>query len=130
MKIKTRYSVLKAAGVCPQCQKPNPSSKWCCDDCREKYNAMSAAKDLELRREIIARLGGKCACCDLDDIRFLTIEHPNGGGRAHRKRIHGNRKLYRHYLTGQCDQPITILCWNCNEMTYYNGGVCPHKERG
>jgi hypothetical protein len=59
--------------------------------------------------------------------RFLTIDHINGGGSQHRKKIgHGHFYLWL-YNHGYPDG-YQVLCMNCNFGRYMNYGVCPHKE--
>jgi hypothetical protein len=77
------------------------------------------------RLAAIAAYGGKCACCQEATVQFLSIDHVNGGGSAHRKQIANNTYLWlrqRHYPEG-----FQVLCHNCNMA---NGlyGSCPHSS--
>lgn len=80
------------------------------------------------RVDCIIGLGGRCECCGLDDIRFLTIEHKTGGGTEHRNA----RDSYGVYVdikrSGYDLAKYGVLCYNCNCASNANGGVCPHKE--
>ena len=86
----------------------------------------------KLREIAINHYGGsppKCACCGEKEIRFLTLDHINGGGRKDR--------LSKNNLSGGLSGWIVknnfpggfqVLCMNCNWGKYINGGVCPHKN--
>src|SRR5262245_66611093 len=39
------------------------------------------------RQEAFDAYGGYCWCCGEEDYEFLTIDHPNGGGRKERKEL-------------------------------------------
>ena len=77
-----------------------------------------------IKETVITHFGGKCACCGMDEIRFLTIDHVNNDGREHRKEI-GRSSLYKWLL--RYDFPETYelqcLCYNCNFGKNHNGGV-------
>ena len=57
----------------------------------------------------------ECACCGLADYRFLTVDHVDGDGSAHRSGVK-KETPYR----------LQLLCWNCN-MAKGTSGDCPHK---
>jgi hypothetical protein len=70
----------------------------------------------------------KCACCSEDNIKFLTIDHPNGGGEAERKRTgHYGNSFYQWLRTMKYPDGYQVLCFNCNLGRECNGGICPHK---
>lgn len=59
---------------------------------------------------------GKIACqnCGFDDIRALSIDHLNGGGRQHRKQIGGGgQKTYNWLKKNNYPAGYQILCMNC-----------------
>ena len=90
-----------------------------------EYQARYRAK---IRKQIIDKYGGKCACCGEEAFKFLTIEHVNGDGSEHR-RSHGNN--YYGMLRELRDAPVsdayTVLCYNCNcARGHY--GHCPHES--
>ena len=66
----------------------------------------------------------ECECCKEKDIRLLTIDHINGGGKQHLIREgvkHLTEFLYYHnYPTG-----YRVLCYNCNK-SHGQYGYCPH----
>lgn len=84
-----------------------------------------------LRLEMIEAYGGSCSCCGENELAFLSLEHLNGDGKAHRLQFgeRGNsdgvvRDLKRR---GWPRDGYTILCFNCNMGKAVNGGVCPHQ---
>lgn len=85
-----------------------------------------------LRTRVIKSLGGKCYCCGLDDIRFLTIEHLNNDGNQDRwpsgRRVTGLRMLKKIIERG-FPEGVTVACYNCNCARQYagKGELCPHK---
>ncbi len=86
------------------------------------------------RAELIADLGGKCACCGEDTYEFLQIDHINDDG--HKHRYHegkkytstGNRYSYisiprlRDHI-----EELQVLCANCHNAKSFYGG-CPHQN--
>jgi hypothetical protein len=87
----------------------------------------------KLKAEVYAHYGNECACCGETEPKFLTLDHVNGGGRAHRKSLYAKGApgplavLYDIKKRGFPDD-IQILCFNCNCGRQANGGICPHKE--
>lgn len=75
--------------------------------------------------------GNKCACCGETEMKFLSIDHVNGGGNKHRKNFCGGSSIGLMIEIKRRGYPpeFQLLCMNCNSGKYRNGGVCPHKER-
>jgi hypothetical protein len=72
----------------------------------------------------------KCSCCPETEIRFLSIDHIDGGGRKHRKRIGGSSSaLYRWIMENNYPSSFQVLCMNCNFAKGQNN-ICPHKLNG
>lgn len=80
-----------------------------------------------LRTELIAAYGGRCACrnCPETNTAFLTLDHINGDGKAHRLQV-GSHTYADLRRKGFPRDGYRLLCWNCNAMTR-NGQVCPHE---
>jgi hypothetical protein len=73
-----------------------------------------------------------CACCGEDHIEFLTIDHVNGGGNAHRRSIGNGRTasgdVFYYWLRDNNYPPgFQVLCHNCNHAKTACGG-CPHQR--
>ncbi len=68
-----------------------------------------------------------CSCCGESDVRFLTIDHINGGGRQD-KDFNGGNNRYRKLISKGYPDGFQVLCFNCNCARAINGGICPHKD--
>ena len=68
----------------------------------------------------------KCACCGLQEIEFLTIDHIYGSGVQHRKKVGSGNTFYRWIVKNNFPKIFRVLCMNCN-FSYGHYGYCPHK---
>lgn len=134
-----QYNKNKALGLC-KCGKIPDLGKKCCPHC-----LLRAKKDSELhkvrrskqrkyerqqlRAAVIEGYGGKCNCCGCDWDEFLTIDHVNNDGKAHRDELGPNATLiiYREAIKTNFPPRYQLLCWNCNMGKSFAGGMCPHK---
>jgi hypothetical protein len=92
---------------------------------QRRYNA-------RLRTQVIEAKGGKCECCGDSEPRFLTLDHVNGDGAAHRRQYGDNagnstQAIYRWVRDHPCDPAFRLLCYNCN-CGRGASGRCPHEE--
>lgn len=74
--------------------------------------------------------GGKCSCppCGELNLKFLTVDHINGGGKKHVREVARGR-LYAWLIKNNFPKDeFRLLCWNCNCGRNHNGGTCPHME--
>lgn len=92
---------------------------------RDKWNANSKRQQDKLRRLVFDHYGWRCACCDEDHPEFLTIDHINEGGNAHRRTFTG--PIYRLFKKLGFPPEYQTLCWNCNAAKSIKGG-CPHQR--
>jgi len=70
-----------------------------------------------------------CACCGLDDTRFLSLDHiiPRSKTREHRQ--HDSSATYSQIAARKDKNAnIQVLCYNCN-LGKGNRALCPHKEK-
>lgn len=82
---------------------------------------------VKIRTEMVAAYGGCCECCGETELRFLTLEHKNGGGSKHRKELGGQGAvMVQLRRLGWPKTDYTVLCFNCNLVTK-DGLPCPHK---
>lgn len=80
------------------------------------------------KAELYAAYGNACACCGERREEFLTIDHINGGGRAHRKQLPNQDALYADIRRlGYPKDRFRLLCWNCNAATS-GRRLCPHQR--
>lgn len=69
----------------------------------------------------------RCACCDEERIEFLTINHLNGGGNAHRRTMTTN--FYLWLIQNDFPKDFNVLCLNCNfAQGHSRDGLCPHER--
>jgi len=98
--------------------------KW-----RKEALRKQSIKAKELKQEIVNHYGGKCACCGIKEICFLTIDHINNDGykskNGKKNRISGY--LWYKKIVKDYPKDLQILCFNCNVAKQHNGGECPHK---
>lgn len=116
-----------ARGLCHQCYARE--RYW--DDpkkFREEARRDGAEKRKRLRDEMVATYGGRCACanCPETNSAFLTLDHINGDGKAHRMKM-GSHTYADLRRQGWPTEGYRLLCWNCNAMTR-GGRMCPHEE--
>jgi len=94
----------------------------------EKYKTLQSKyhkdKRIMLRREVVDKLGHRCACCGESRYEFLAIDHIYGGGNQHRKTIKGER-VYAWLIKNNFPEGFQLLCHNCNMAKGFYG-ICPH----
>lgn len=102
---------------------------------REYYRHSKPAHTESMRKQkaklyelFFSRYGKTCLCCGESDKRFLSIEHLNNDGAAHRRSLAGRSPDHtirdlrkRGWPTG-----YATLCFNCNMGKARMGGACPH----
>lgn len=82
-----------------------------------------------MKNEVYEHYGNKCSCCEETEIRFLTIDHKNGGGTRHKAEVGGGGwPMYRWIIKNDFPDELQLLCANCNLGKYRNNGICPHKN--
>jgi hypothetical protein len=116
-----------AKGLCHQCY--SREKYW--DDpekYREEARKRGAEKRKRVRDEMVEAYGGRCACpnCPEANSAFLTLDHVNGDGKAHRVAM-GSHTYADLRRRGWPKDGYRLLCWNCNAMTR-GGRICPHEE--
>ncbi len=79
------------------------------------------------RKEAIEYYGNKCNCCDETIFRFLTIDHKNGRGNEHRRKLK-SKSIYIWLRQNNYPKEFQVLCFNCNCAKGFFGS-CPHKHR-
>lgn len=96
--------------------------------CKVCSNSSTSASTRRLKLEMIFAYGGRCSCCGESEEQFLTLEHKNHDGVAHRRTNNfGGVGVWRDLKRrGWPKDAYTIFCWNCNLATK-NGDPCPHE---
>lgn len=67
----------------------------------------------------------RCECCGEKTYAFLTIDHIDGGGCKHRKKLK-TAHIFRWILKNNFPTGFRVLCHNCNSSFGYYG-YCPHQ---
>jgi len=71
--------------------------------------------------------GPQCNCCSTLVNEFLTIDHINNDGAAHKREIGGGGiKLYLWLKRKGYPPGFQVLCMNCN-FAKGKYGLCPHQ---
>jgi len=81
----------------------------------------------KIKDKVFDNYGRTCVCCGEDIKEFLTIDHIDGNGTKHRKKINNN--LYIWLVKNNFPKGFQTLCFNCNWGKHINGGICPHQEK-
>lgn len=103
----------------------------CAKRWRQRHPTMAAALARryysKIREQMFAVYGSVCLCCGETERRFLTLEHENHDGAAHRRSV--GTQIYKDLRRrGWPKAGYSILCMNCNFAERY-GHPCPHKAR-
>lgn len=88
---------------------------------KESWKVYSRNQYRDRKREIIERLGGKCAECGFSDFRALTIDHIHGKGNAERV-AYGWKYLKVLYQLSpkELKAKYQCLCSNCNTIKEFD----------
>ncbi len=117
---------LRETSVEIHCNQPTNNELIHCEPCRIKL----LNKRIALKVETFNAYGGCfCKCCGEPRAEFLTLEHPDNDGKAHRKAfgVNGNGFYRRLRLLGFPQEPrLEVNCMNCN-FAKKQGGRCPHE---
>ncbi len=69
----------------------------------------------KVRLRVLEHYGGICARCGETDVKFLALDHVNGGGNVHRIKIgRWGTSFYRWIQTQGFPEGYRIMCHNCN----------------
>lgn len=114
----------------------NPSNVVSLARSREKWISKNPDHDSRrhkatrrtLRSELLLAYGAKCSCCGESEEAFLTLEHRNRDGAAHRRSV-GRAQVYADLKKrGWPKDKYTLFCMNCNWATRH-GVECPHVKK-
>jgi len=76
------------------------------------------------RALVIGKYGGKCVCCNITGLPFLTMDHIDP---TTKKSTPKNcYKFYRWLMKNGYPPEFQVLCWNCN-VAKARSKKCPHK---
>lgn len=126
--------------ICKVCVKADRRARYAADP--GKYRAINHAywllnKDKwreqgrRIRQRVLDAYGNRCACCGETTPEFLSVDHVNNDGEAHRRELKGYGRAIYAWLAKQGypqDGRFQLLCHNCN-MAKGLYGACPHTRR-
>jgi len=94
------------------------NDKFTINGCRECFNLKRSKWRFKNRLEIYSHYSteGKicCSICKEDEIKFLCLDHINGGGNKHRQKLGGVREAFADIKRAGFPDGYRILCHNCN----------------
>jgi hypothetical protein len=119
-----------------------------CKECRNRQTAIHMQSEYRDKRNLLARgryrklrvkvlsayCNGEpfCRCCGEKHFEFLSLDHVNDDGAAHRREIataYDNRAVYQWAVKNGYPDTLQVLCYNCNRAKHIYG-ECPHvKEK-
>lgn len=116
-------------GTCLTCGKNQAKEgKRNCQPCLDRLYRNGIKRKDRNRQLVLDHYGRKCSCpnCPTTHEEFLTVDHIDGNGAAHRKEIGRGAHVYSWLVKNNFPEGFRILCFNCNcvRNTY---GYCPHE---
>lgn len=80
-----------------------------------------------MRNRAFDYYGDVCACCGENRKHLLCIDHIDGGGAEHRRRMRRGMTIYDWLYGHDYPEGFRTLCYNCNS-SYGYFGYCPHND--
>ena len=98
---------------------------------RDYHNRKGRESALRRKFKIIEHYGPICKCCGISDHEFLVVDHINGKGNEHRRKmgIKGGRSFYDWLFKNNFPKGFQILCHNCNFAKDHFKEGCPHSRK-
>jgi hypothetical protein len=119
--------------VCKSCSKDENTTKFNgrSRSCIECHKARCVERRAFIKLSILAHYSNgetKCGChgCGESRVEFLTVDHIDGDGRSHRKKI--RIPFYEWLWQNEFPPGFRVLCFNCN-CSIGQCGYCPHIEK-
>ena len=81
---------------------------------------------IDQRKIVFSHYGNVCACCGESHYEFLAIDHIDGRGYEHRKKV-GPQRIAAWLIKNGFPEGFRTLCHNCN-MSRGLYGFCPHEK--
>jgi hypothetical protein len=126
-----RHKRFKELGICAHCGHEKAiENEILCLKCKEKNKKRGKNYRDEFKEKIINYYGKVCRCCGESNIKFLEIDHIDGGGNQHQQQLKSKgTTFYRWLWKNKPEKGFQVLCSNCNRGRYRNGGICPHQDK-
>lgn len=122
---KERHDSFANADMCYDCGKnPHVPNGKRCQTCINKrnewYQGSTTQAKAKVRRDknreaVLQHYGGKCVECGETDPLCLAVDHIEGGGNTHRKKIgkYGSG-FFKWLVDNNFPEGFQVLCHNCN----------------
>lgn len=96
---------------------------------RDKAIAVQKTYRQSQKETVLDHYGRFCACCGEDEPVFLSLDHINGDGAAHRRetRKRSGASMYSLLIREGFPAGFQVLCFNCN-FAKRTGEACPHAS--
>jgi hypothetical protein len=115
---------------CKACVKEKEKRKYLNDTKTHKKRCKEYTR--KIKREAMDQYGKICQCCGESRLEFLTLDHINGDGAEHRRKMgfsHSCTGYWFYLWLRKNDWPqdlgLQVLCANCNTAKGACG-ECPH----
>lgn len=111
----------------PRGNGPDGFHYWC-KPCHATFNAsLNEAVKLKVYSYYC---GGDiaCKCCGEREVVFLSIDHINGDGAAHRRTVASGSSMYYWLVRNGFPPGFQVLCWNCQHAKAVKS-QCPHQKQ-
>lgn len=91
--------------------------------CYYKHRESVRLEAWTLKLQVLAKLGGRCFRCGIDDPRVLHVNHIKGDGYVDRHRFGYSHAFYKAIIRGaRAIFDLNILCANCNQIYEFERG--------
>ena len=117
----------RAAGKCRHCYRDTVDGKALCAVHLERRRQGHIRKHRKVKEQVFAAYGGyRCVCCGVTEKEFLHIDHINGNGNEHRRKIatEGGSRFYWWLWKNNFPPGFQVLCANCNLARGFHS-YCP-----
>jgi len=119
-------------GMCKTCgRKPIRGPQYTlCQDCRDRLIKNKRLNEKRNKIKVFNHYGNHCVCCGESNKEFLTIDHKNNDGAAHKKsmKTKSSYSVINWIIKHNYPDTFQILCFNCNcAKGIY--GICPHQKQ-
>ena len=128
---KANRAARLAAGLCRDCPRPRVPDNTLCAECESKHLERNSRRYAVLKDEVFAAYGGYvCVCCGETNREFMNIDHIDGGGAEHRRRLKSRSSASTYRWLKKHDFPpgFRVLCANC-DVSRGRHGYCPHEKK-
>jgi len=96
---------------------------------KARRQASTLKRKLEIKLKVFehyAANAAKCNICGIKNIRCLTIDHIDGGGKKHRGKV---GDIYRYLFRNKFPLGFQVLCMNCNWLKSNSTHKCHHPRQ-